>query len=377
MIIGIDASNIRRGGGVTHLIELLQFANPSTHGFSKIVLWSGQSTLACVPNLPWLIKEDLSVSGSSFFRRSFWQKYQLPIRARFYHCDVLFVPGGTYTCDFHPTVAMSQNLLPFEWKELARYGWSLVGLRFLLLRFIQVHTFRSVDGVIFLTRYAKATVERVTGDLPHTKVIPHGLNSRFRTDPKPQFPVDDYTLVRPYRILYVSAVLLYKHQWHVVEAVSKLRKMTGWHLTLDLVGPSLSTPFHRLEASIAKHDPENKWVGYHDEVAYDQLHHIYHQADLAVYASSCENMPNTLLEHMAAGLPIACSNRGPMPEILGDAGIYFNPEDSCDIATVLQKLILDPELRTQLSKASFLAASEYSWNRCADQTFDFLKEFSS
>jgi len=43
--------------------------------------------------------------------------------------------------------------------------------------------------------------------------------------------------------------------------------------------------------------------------------------DLFIFASSCENMPNTLLEGMASDLPIACSNRGPMPEVLRDGGV--------------------------------------------------------
>ncbi len=85
-------------------------------------------------------------------------------------------------------------------------------------------------------------------------------------------------------------------------------------------------------------------------------------------------MPNILTETMAAGLPVACSNRGPMPEILGDAGVYFDPEDPQSITTALQRLIASPELRTQLASASFAAAQQYTWRRCADETFHFLAE---
>ena len=45
MIIGIDASNIRAGGGVTHLDELLRAADPEAHGFSQVIVWSGSATL--------------------------------------------------------------------------------------------------------------------------------------------------------------------------------------------------------------------------------------------------------------------------------------------------------------------------------------------
>ena len=52
---------------------------------------------------------------------------------------------------------------------------------------------------------------------------------------------------------------------------------------------------------------------------------VLSKANLFIFASSCENMPNTLLEGMASGLPIACSDRGPMPETLQDRGILSMP----------------------------------------------------
>jgi glycosyltransferase involved in cell wall biosynthesis len=102
------------------------------------------------------------------------------------------------------------------------------------------------------------------------------------------------------------------------------------------------------------------------------LHHRYAQADLGLFASSCENMPNILLETMASGLPIACSRLGPMPEVLGDAGVYFDPEQPEEIACALRELIESPQLRTDLAQASYQRAQQFSWQRCADETFGFL-----
>ena len=53
MILGIDASNIRGGGGITHLVELLKAAHPAQHGFGKVVVWSGQETLSKIEERPW------------------------------------------------------------------------------------------------------------------------------------------------------------------------------------------------------------------------------------------------------------------------------------------------------------------------------------
>jgi glycosyltransferase involved in cell wall biosynthesis len=75
---------------------------------------------------------------------------------------------------------------------------------------------------------------------------------------------------------------------------------------------------------------------------------------------------------MAAGLPLACSGRGPMPEVLGGGGVYFDPEDAADIARALRELIGSPELRTRLARESFERVQAYSWQRCAAETLEFL-----
>jgi glycosyltransferase involved in cell wall biosynthesis len=157
----------------------------------------------------------------------------------------------------------------------------------------------------------------------------------------------------------------------VVEAVAALRKL-GFSIVLDLVGPAYPPALKRLNAAMDCVDAERRWVHYHGAIAFDALHHHYAQADLGLFASSCENMPNILLETMASGLPIACSNRGPMPEVLGEAGVYFDPEQPKDIARALRKLIESPQLRTKLAQASYERAQQYSWQRCADETFGFL-----
>ena len=85
-------------------------------------------------------------------------------------------------------------------------------------------------------------------------------------------------------------------------------------------------------------------------------------------------MPNILLETMAAGLPIACSNRGPMPEVLGDSGLYFDPEQPMEIFNALETLINNPQLRLEKANASFVEVQKYSWSSCANETFSFLDD---
>ena len=211
-----------------------------------------------------------------------------------------------------------------------------------------------------------------TGQLAsRTAIIPHGLNPRFQINPRSQRPLEEYTDSHPFRLLYVSIVDQYKHQWQVVDAVGSLRRR-GYPISLDLVGPSYPPALARLQTTIARVDPEGRWAHYHGPVPYEALHDIYERADMGVFASSCEAFGMILLEMMAAGLPVASSNRSALPEVLGDAGVHFDPESPTDIARALQALICSPELRAEKSKAAVERCRQYSWARCADDTFAFL-----
>lgn len=372
LAIGIDAANLRRGGGMTHLLELLGSVQPAEFGIGRVVVWGGQTTLNALADRPWLDKRNPPALDKGLLQRSLWQRYCLSRLALDAGCDVLFVPGGSYAGNFHPVVTMSRNMLPFEWRELKRYGFSLTTLKLLLLRFTQSRTYRNADGLIFLTGYARQTVLGVTGALlAKTTTIPHGLNPRFTQMPKPQRDISDYDEENPYRVLYVSIIDQYKHQWHVAEAIAVLRQ-EGIPVVLDLVGPAYPPAVKRLNETIVRLKADETWINYHGAIPFNSLHLRYAQADLGLFASSCENMPNILLETMASGLPIACSSCGPMPEVLGAGGVYFNPEQPADIALALRTMIKSPKLRTELAQVSYQSALQYSWARCGVETFRFL-----
>ena len=374
MILGIDASNIQGGGGMTYLVELLRTVDPMQHGLSQVIVWSGQATLDQIDDRPWLKKAHQVLLDRSLPFRIFWQRFKLSKLARKSGCHVLFVPGGSYAGDFHPIVTASHNLLPFEWRELRRFGWSWRTLKLLLLRLIQGRTFHHADGLIFLTRYARDVVMRVIKTTQgKTTIIPNGIDERFFFPPREQLPISHYSFERPFRVLYVSTIDMYKHQWHVAEAVAQLRAI-GLPVVLDLVGSAYPPALTRLKKTLYRMDSSGEFVHYSGEVPHSALHTRYAQADLCLFASSCENMPIILLEGMASGLPIACSNRGPMPEVLGDMAVYFNPENAQDIARVLRDLIEGPELRFQMAQASFAQSQVYSWKRCSREIFGFLTE---
>jgi glycosyltransferase involved in cell wall biosynthesis len=306
-----------------------------------------------------------------------WQRLCLSRAVKNEGCNLLFVPGGNFIGGFSPMVTMSRNMLPFQWKELSRYRFSFIWFRLLVLRQVQAYSFRAANGMIFLTQYARDVVSKVSGNLNGlTAVIPHGLSERFGILPKEQQSIRSYSEVKPFKLLYVSIIDLYKHQWHVVDAVNILR-LEGYPVELDLIGPSYKPAYEKLNTSIQQSVRNGDWVHYHGNVPYANLNEFYAAADLGIFASSCENMPNILLETMAAGLPVACSNLGPMPEVLKDAGLYFDPENPIEIASAIRQYLDSPALRSEKSNASFTLAKQYSWKRCADQTLGFLAQVAS
>lgn len=375
MIVGIDASNVRAGGGITHLSNVLSEARPGDFGIERVIVWAGRATLDRLPDPPWLSKAHERALDRSLPHRLLWQWFRLPgLAAR--HCDILFSPGGNAPRSSVPLVAMSRNMLPFDWSELRRYGLSLMTLRLLLLRYGQARSLRRADGLIFLTRYAHDAVLPIARPRGRVAIVPHGVEERFRAAPRPQRSRAALDAERPLRLLYVSIIDVYKHPWHVAEAVGLLRR-EGLPVEIDFVGPTYPPSFRRFEKVRRRLDPENRFLHFRGALPYDELHELRDRAEIFVFASSCENMPNILLEAMASGFPIACAERGPMPEILGDGGVYFDPERPDGIAAAIRRLAEDTSLRERCAATAYERARAYSWARCARETFGFLRDVAA
>jgi glycosyltransferase involved in cell wall biosynthesis len=371
--VGIDASNLRAGGGRTHLAALLGAAAPGPYGITHVTVWGARDTLAQLPRAPWLTLTSEPALEGGLVSRLLWQRFVLARRAA-RTCDVLFVPGGSYSGPFRPFVTMSRSLLPFQSHELRRYGRTPMTLKLWLLRLGQTATVRRADGVIFLNDYARRAVLEVTGPPSGaTVVVPHGVHPAFFLEPRPQRSPAEFGPGRPFRLLYVSTVDMYKHQWHVVEAVAALRAQNV-PVSIELAGAAYAPALARLRAAIAKADPAGAFVSYAGPLPHASLARRYHEADAFVFASTCENMPNILLEAMAAGLPIACADRGPMPSVLGDGGVYFDPEQPESLTAAIGRLFANPALRAQLAGTAHQRARSYSWATTAERTWSFLAE---
>lgn len=370
MILGIDASNIREGGGLTHLKEILLNANPEKHGFKKVVVWSSQKTLDKLPDFPWLLKVNNKWLNQSFIVSFLYQSLFISKDVRKRKCDLLFVPGGTFLGSFRHIISMSQNMLPFEKEELNRFPKWTSRLKFKLLKITQSYTFKKSEGIIFLTDYAKSYITNsIHLESRKTTVIPHGIKKTFVNEPKVQKEIQFYTENTPFRFLYVSIVTEYKHQWNVAKAILRLRN-DGYFITLDLVGGYTDEALQKLNTVLA--EDNKKIITYKGLIPYEELSTIYKNADGFIFASTCENMPIILIEAMTAGLPVASSEKQPMPEILKESAFYFKATDTDNIYECLKKYLQDPGKRKVNAEETFHKASRYTWEDCSDRTFTYL-----
>ena len=95
---------------------------------------------------------------------------------------------------------------------------------------------------------------------------------------------------------------------------------------------------------------------------------LFALADCFVFPSFYEGFGLPVLEAMARGVPVACSDRSSLPEVAGEAALLFDPADARSIATAVERLLDDGELAARLVAAGRRRAAEFNWARSAELT---------
>ena len=99
----------------------------------------------------------------------------------------------------------------------------------------------------------------------------------------------------------------------------------------------------------------------------------YQKAAAFVYPSLYEGFGIPPLEAMALGCPVVCSNTSSIPEVVGDAGEYFDPEQVESIRASVEKVLQSSARRAELVRKGFKKCAEYSWDRCASETLEIYR----
>ena len=114
-------------------------------------------------------------------------------------------------------------------------------------------------------------------------------------------------------------------------------------------------------------------VRFLDTVPNADLPSLYNGASLFALPSFYEGFGLTALEAMACGVPVVVSNRGSLPEMVGEAGVQVDPDDPEGIAEGMATVLCDPGLRQQLERLGKARATAFSWDRTARGTLEVYR----
>lgn len=373
--IFIDATNIGIGGGVTHLLELLNHFDSKRYNMNLVVCAS-RAVLKKLPEVSNVKKITHPMLNKSIIHRLLYHFYLFDKEIKSQKTDLLFSITGDYIGNFQTVVGMSRNMLLYDERALGDISSWKEKIRFRLNFLKQKKCFKNATAIIFISHFAKDLItRRLSLGEKRVEVIYHGVANRFKRHHKPlvkDFGFDTKSVIN---FIYISTVHVYKHQWNVVKAIDRVRNDLDLDLRLTLVGDVIYDPSgRRMFEAIDKVDKHGNFIQYLGNVNYDKIHELYNTSSAIIFVSSCENMPNTLLEGMASGLPILCSNLPPMPEFLKDGGLYCDPYSVDSIVVGIKKLLSSPEKMAESVLINQIEITRYDWEFTAQKTFELLNE---
>ena len=222
------------------------------------------------------------------------------------------------------------------------------------------------DKIICVSHFSARELVRLTR-IPEEKiqVIYNGVdNSWFHVTPK------DNPYNRPY-LLFVGNVKPHKNLSALLKAFSMLKDKIDHDLVVVGKREGFLTPDNNLENAINNYNLHERvhFTGYIED---DLLKQYYVFADALVFPSLYEGFGLPPLEAMACGCPAVVSNAASLPEVCGDAALYFNPYKPEDIADKILLLLNNDNLRVDLAKRGKDRARLFTWERSAQETLKVI-----
>ncbi len=303
-----------------------------------------------------------------------WHLTALWVVARRRRWDVAFLPAANRRLPFAmpcPTVGTVHDLaslhVPGKY-DLVRTLYITRVLPVLMRRLTRVivPSESTRDDVV---RAVRVPAERV-------EVIPHGVDeSRFR--PRDASAAGERLAGRlgirkPY-LLYVSRIEHPgKNHVGLIRAFERLKASGHVPHRLVLAGGDWSgaEEVHRVANGSSVRE-DIVFTGFVDPA---DLPDLYAAADAVVFPSLYEGFGLPVLEAMACGVLVACSDRSSLPEVTGDAALLFDPGDVEAMAGVIRRLVVDADLRRDLAARGLGRCREFTWRRTAERTIELIRE---
>jgi glycosyltransferase involved in cell wall biosynthesis len=125
---------------------------------------------------------------------------------------------------------------------------------------------------------------------------------------------------------------------------------------------------------LAKHSPARDRIHFTGFVPDEMLPAFYNACDLFVFPSFYEGFGIPLLEAMACGCPIACSNRTAMPEVAGKTAVLFDPASADSMGQALHDMLANLDLCQKLGESALERSRSFSWDATARTVLDVYQE---
>ena len=341
------------GGTEIYLRELLASLGRIDTANEYFVFTNQETESDLVPRQPNFQWKPQALRARSRPVRILWEQTILPLEASRYKIDVLFNPGFTAPifapC---PCVTVFHDLQHkrhpehFRWFDLP--FWRL---------FLWASAHRS-QKLIAVSEATRADLLRFYR-LPEASivVVPHGVDSalfalrRLQTEPF---------------VLCVSTLHPHKNIERLIRAYA--RKNRDYRLVIAGFRGFHAQAIEKLigDLSLGSHVQITGWI------EREELYRLYDRALALVYPSTFEGFGMPVLEAMAAGVPVACSDIPPLREVAGDAALYFDPLEEDALAAALDSIVSDEPLRARLAHAGRERARTFTWERSAAKTLEVL-----
>ncbi|HEX8204163.1 MAG TPA: glycosyltransferase family 1 protein, partial [Isosphaeraceae bacterium] len=233
---------------------------------------------------------------------------------------------------------------------------------------------RAADRIVTVSRAARRDLMAWFG-WPEEKIalVTEAPDAVFR--PRPSGPQSDETLAR-YGIepgsrflLYVGGLSPHKNILRLIEAFAKAAPGDVRLVLVGDVGDVFHTHVPALREAVTRLGLGGRVVltGFVPDA---DLAEVYSRAEALVQPSLMEGFGLPQVEAMACGTPVLCSTAGSLPEVVGDAGAYFDPRDLESMAGAIATFLADPAVRGRLADRALRRAEGFSWATSARMLLD-------
>ncbi|MEW6607486.1 MAG: glycosyltransferase family 1 protein [bacterium] len=303
------------------------------------------------------------IKGSLKLLRVFWEQLILPFQIKQYNLDLFFSPGHTFSVFCSPPIVMTIHDTYYTY-----YPENVPKIELFIWHILMGFSVRKANKIITVSESAKRDIlEAFKTEEEKVSVIYEAVEECFH----PYYNKDEIERVKQKYglkkyLLSVAIMRSNKNIARLLEAFNILKTQYQIEHQLVLVG-TVRQPFKDLKQK------DVILTGY---VPQDELPLLYCGASLFVYPSFFEGFGLPALESMACGCPVAAANATSLPEVIGEAGVLFNPFATKEMVETVYRILNNEEMRKELVKKGLERVKKFSWQQTAIKTLSIFKEVS-